>query len=109
MIDINPSFVPRTVKPLPFQVNNVNRPSSVKGKGKGKDEPESGGLLEFFGISFLSAGDTLMFNLITQPQSRKPPLLVVIPRQQRERQCLEKAVERGHLSIYLTKILLQNA
>ncbi|KAG2748878.1 PIN domain-like protein [Suillus brevipes Sb2] len=48
MIDINPSFVPRTVKPLPFQVNNVNRPTSVKGKGKAKAEPESGGLLEFF-------------------------------------------------------------
>lgn len=48
MIDINPSFVPRTVKPLPFQANNVNRPSSVKGKGKAKAEPESGGLLTFF-------------------------------------------------------------
>ncbi|KAG2059740.1 hypothetical protein BDR06DRAFT_672944 [Suillus hirtellus] len=48
MTDINPSFVPRTVKPLPFQANNVNRPSSVKGKGKAKAEPESGGLLTFF-------------------------------------------------------------
>ncbi|KAG1823376.1 uncharacterized protein BJ212DRAFT_676171 [Suillus subaureus] len=48
MIDINPSFVPRTVKPLPFQANNVNRPSSVKGKGKAKAEPESSGLLTFF-------------------------------------------------------------
>ncbi|KAG0706957.1 exodeoxyribonuclease 1 [Suillus ampliporus] len=48
MIDINPSFVPRTVKPLPFQANNVNRPSSVRGKGKEKVELESGGLLTFF-------------------------------------------------------------
>ncbi|OJA20216.1 hypothetical protein AZE42_02134, partial [Rhizopogon vesiculosus] len=48
MIDINPSFVPRMVKPLPFQANVVNRPSSVKGKGKAKAEPESGGLLNFF-------------------------------------------------------------
>ncbi|KAG2154183.1 PIN domain-like protein [Suillus bovinus] len=48
MIDINPSFVPRTVKPLPFQANNVNRPSSVRGKGKAKAEPESGGLFTFF-------------------------------------------------------------
>ncbi|OAX41627.1 hypothetical protein K503DRAFT_471537 [Rhizopogon vinicolor AM-OR11-026] len=48
MIDINPSFVPRMVKPLPFQANVVNLPSSVKGKGKAKAEPESGGLLNFF-------------------------------------------------------------
>jgi exonuclease-1 len=70
MIDINPSFVPRTVKPLPFQVNNVNRPSSVKGKGKAKAEPESGGLLTFFGTSFLSAEDTLMFDrILTAPKT----------------------------------------
>jgi exonuclease-1 len=54
MIDIKPSFEPLTVKSLPFQADVVNRPSSVKEKGKAKAEPEGGGLLNFFSNFFPS-------------------------------------------------------
>lgn len=76
MVDINPSFVPCIVKPLPFQANEANRPSSVKGKGKAKAEPENGGLLNFFGTFFLDAYYTCL-TYIPQLLSKKPRLLAV--------------------------------
>lgn len=47
MVDINPRYVPRVLKPLPFVVNGVTRPD----KGKGK---KAGNIMNFFGQSFLA-------------------------------------------------------
>lgn len=44
MIDINPRYVPRVLKALPFVANGANRPGKDKGKAKA-------GILSFFGQS----------------------------------------------------------
>lgn len=46
--DINPSFVPRVSKSPPLHFDNLNRPSTDKGKGKAKADQGTGGLLLFF-------------------------------------------------------------
>jgi hypothetical protein len=43
MTDINPRYVPRVLKPLPFVINGANRPAKDKGKDKAT------GILSFFG------------------------------------------------------------
>ncbi|KAJ6582898.1 exodeoxyribonuclease 1 [Mycena vulgaris] len=45
MIDINPRYVPRVLKALPFVPNGVNRPGKDKGKSKAV------GILSFFGAA----------------------------------------------------------
>lgn len=47
MDDINPSFVPHALKPLPLAANNASR--SPKNKGKGCASSATGGILSFFG------------------------------------------------------------
>ena len=47
MEDINPSFVPRALKPLPLSTNSASR--SPKNKAKGRASPATGGILSFFG------------------------------------------------------------
>ncbi|KAH7923455.1 hypothetical protein BV22DRAFT_582643 [Leucogyrophana mollusca] len=48
MIDINPGFIPRTVKKLALLPSDTNRPTSDKGKGKAKPEPCNEGLRSYF-------------------------------------------------------------
>lgn len=48
MADINPGFVPRVSKSLPLHFDNLNRPSTDKGKGKAKADNGTVGLLRFF-------------------------------------------------------------
>ncbi|THH19536.1 hypothetical protein EW146_g1654, partial [Bondarzewia mesenterica] len=46
MEDINPSYIPRTVKPLPLMTTDLNR--SAKAKGKMPEKARSENLLNFF-------------------------------------------------------------
>ena len=48
MADINSGFVPRALKPLVKVSNSPNKPS--KAKGKMREPPKSGGILNFFGL-----------------------------------------------------------
>lgn len=48
IVDINPGFVPRVPKSLPLHFDNLNRPSTDKGKGKAKVDHGTVGLLQFF-------------------------------------------------------------
>ncbi|KAJ6627978.1 hypothetical protein B0H10DRAFT_319752 [Mycena sp. CBHHK59/15] len=47
MTDVNPRYVPRVLKPLPFVANGVDHPGKDKGKGKARDS--GSGILSFFG------------------------------------------------------------
>ena len=46
--DINPGFVPRVSKLPPLHFDNLNRPSTDKGKGKAEANQGTVGLLHFF-------------------------------------------------------------
>ncbi|KAG8216940.1 PIN domain-like protein [Butyriboletus roseoflavus] len=48
IVDINPGFVPRVSKSLPLHFDNLNRPSTDKGKGKAKVDHGTVGLLHLF-------------------------------------------------------------
>lgn len=48
IVDINPGFVPRVSKSPPLHFDNLNRPSTDKGKGKTKADQPTVGLLHFF-------------------------------------------------------------
>jgi len=45
--DINPSFAPRTTKPLPFKSHDLN---SSKSKGKKAEKLNGANILGFFGV-----------------------------------------------------------
>lgn len=55
MEDINPTFVPRTLRPLRMNAATPMREPAGKGKGKGKavavvENPKSNNLLTFFSV-----------------------------------------------------------
>jgi hypothetical protein len=45
--DINPSFAPRAIKPLPFKSRDLN---SSESKGKKAEKPNGASILSFFGV-----------------------------------------------------------
>jgi len=45
--DINPSFAPRAIKPLPFKSHDLN---SSESKGKKAEKPNGTSILSFFGM-----------------------------------------------------------
>jgi hypothetical protein len=45
--DINPSFAPRAIKPLPLKSRDLNSPES---KGKKAEKPNGASILGFFGM-----------------------------------------------------------
>lgn len=47
MEDINPSFIPRVLKPLPVMANSPSQ--STKNKGKKRESLPTSGILSFFG------------------------------------------------------------
>lgn len=47
MEDINPSFAPRAIKPLPFKSHDLN---SSESKGKKTEKPNGASILVFFGM-----------------------------------------------------------
>lgn len=49
MNDINPRFVPRVLKPIPFIENTPTRKDKRKGTVKANDKGSAGGILSFFG------------------------------------------------------------
>jgi exonuclease-1 len=49
MEDINPRFVPRSLKPLPLSSNLSSLNQKDKGKGKAPTKSASEGILSFFG------------------------------------------------------------
>ncbi|KAJ7741949.1 hypothetical protein DFH07DRAFT_49170 [Mycena maculata] len=72
MTDINPRYVPRVLKALPFVVNGASRPGGDKGKAKAT-------ILNFFGQSFTDRGrasSKMPPRKITSPKAAKPAMIV---------------------------------
>lgn len=70
MEDINPSYMPRVLKPLPFVLNEPSRKD--KGKGKAREKPATGGILSFFGWSSLLAAGTPLIACFSFTYRSKP-------------------------------------
>ncbi|KAJ7461719.1 exodeoxyribonuclease 1 [Mycena galericulata] len=64
MADINPRYVPRVLKPLPFIANGASRPGKDKGKGKAT-------ILNFF-----STAGNPKAKIASPPKATKPSMIV---------------------------------